>query len=174
MTVDPAQFPLDTDPKDRTYAAFSEFLRSIRRTEVDTLTLINGLHGSDASGNLIDVFFYIGDPNDWKTVAEGTPSLKVIVTAGLGLVSRAPAVLGNDFTTATFSIPSAGNDRIDLVCWDAATREIKITTGVEAASPAAPSVPANQKCSAQIYLRDSMSVIKDTDDSTNGYIIDQR
>ena len=174
MTIDPATFPLDLDPKDRTYAALSEWCRSIERTTSDSLKLMNALHGSDSSGDLRDVFFFVGDVDDWKTEAEGTPSLKVIVNAGYGLVSQAPAVLPANFTTAAIAVPAGGNDRIDLVCWDAVTREIKITTGVESGSPSAPAVPSNQKWMAHLYLRDTMSVIKDADDATNGYIIDQR
>ena len=174
MTIDPEQFPLDLDPKDRTYAALSSFHRSVLRASQDSIEIMNVLHGSDGSGNPADIFMNVGDPNDWLVEEEGTPSMKVLVNAGYGFVSLAPAILRNDFTTAAFVAPSGGNDRWDLVCWDAVTREIKIVTGVEGASPAVPDTPDDHRTTARIFLRDTMSVIKNVDDSTNGYIVDRR
>ena len=77
-------------------------------------------------------------------------------------------------TTAsgTFSAPSV-NPKIDLLYYDTATNALAITAGAEGASPVAPTIPdpAKKIPVALIYHRVGSTSIKDTDDSTNSYIM---
>jgi len=52
--------------------------------------------------------------------------------------------------------------------------DISIKPGTEASSPTAPNPDSDCIALAQLFLRPGMTVIKNTDDSTNGYIIDAR
>jgi hypothetical protein len=108
--------------------------------------------------------------DDLAVVAEGTPSMTVVIGAGCGVVEGQPVQTAAD--TLTFSGPSA-NPRIDLVTitqYGVATA----VTGAEGAIPSAPALPAGSMTLAQIYHRVGELSIKDADDSTNGYITDKR
>lgn len=61
------------------------------------------------------------------------------------------------------------NPRIDLLSINISGTLVR-TAGTEAVSPVAPTLPANQMVIAQIYNRVGQTSIKDTDDSTNGYV----
>jgi len=75
-------------------------------------------------------------------------------------------------TVGTFTAPVA-NPRIDSV-GVRETGEWVVASGTEAASPAAPSLDADTVRLADIYLRVGSNSIRDTDDGTNAYLIDQR
>lgn len=112
-----------------------------------------------------------------KVVAQGTPDMTVSVGAGSCISASQPAGL----TTATNSdtvVAPVSNPRIDVVEIACAAKTglsaINIVTGTEAGSPSAPSVTSGALKLAEIYCRVGMTSIKDTDDSTNGYITDSR
>ena len=80
--------------------------------------------------------------------------------------------VGTDEDTSAISAPT-GDPRIDIVQisrYDV----VSIKTGSESGSPSAPAVDANCMKLAEIYCRVGMTSVKDTDDSTNGYITDSR
>ena len=64
--------------------------------------------------------------------------------------------------------------RKDLVQARLGTWDISVKTGTEAATPTAPAPDTDAIPMAELYLRPGMTVIKDTDDATNGYVIDVR
>ena len=77
-------------------------------------------------------------------------------------------------TTAsgTFTAPTT-NPKIDLLYYNTATDVLEITAGAEGASPVAPTIPdpAKKIPVALIYHRVGSTSIKNTDDSTNSYIM---
>jgi len=77
-------------------------------------------------------------------------------------------------TTAsgTFTAPSA-NPKIDLLYYDMGTDALGITAGAENASPVQPTMPSpvDKIPIALIYHRVGSTSIKNTDDSTNSYIM---
>ena len=62
------------------------------------------------------------------------------------------------------------NPRWDLVQAEIDNRQLSIKTGTESATPSKPSADANAVALASIYHRVGETVIKDTDDGTNGFI----
>jgi len=109
----------------------------------------------------------------------GTPGMTVDVYGGRfyeGGTYKEFSLDGNlDVTTTasgTFSAPS-GNPKIDLLYYDTATNALAITAGAEGASPVAPTMPdpAKKIPVALIYHRVGSTSIKNTDDSTNSYIM---
>ncbi|MCQ4575429.1 MAG: hypothetical protein NOU37_09325 [Candidatus Brocadiales bacterium] len=100
---------------------------------------------------------------------QSTPDMTVLVEAGIifksdnsGIVSYAGG------SSPTVTAPSS-DPRIDLVhIGDDGV--VGVTTGTEAASPVAPTYPDDKVPICEIYLRVGATSIKDTDDSTNGYI----
>lgn len=63
--------------------------------------------------------------------------------------------------------------RIDLIVWTLGTG-IVVVTGVESGTPVAPATPSNSVLLAQVRCRTGMTSVKDTDDSSNGWIVDAR
>lgn len=115
----------------------------------------------------------VDDPSTALAVtAQGTPDMTVDVAAGAAVVAGQPTALLAAYTTAAFTAPTT-NPRIDVVQIDQ-LGNIEIKTGSENASPSAPSVDADALKLAEIYHRVGETSIKDTDDSTNGYITDAR
>jgi hypothetical protein len=100
-------------------------------------------------------------------------SLSVRISPGYAFIARFPFKLADLFVTAPISAPST-NPRIDLVQACLETWEVSVKTGTEAASPTPPAADADCLALAQLYLRPGMGSIRDADDSTNGYIIDER
>ena len=111
--------------------------------------------------------------DDLAVVAADVPGLSVRVKPGYAFVARFPYRLESETVTPDVTPPTT-NPRIDLVQARLETWDISIVTGTEAASPVAPSASSNALALAQLYLRPGMSSIKNTDDATNGYIIDAR
>lgn len=111
--------------------------------------------------------------DDLATVATATPGLSVEVTPGYAFIAQFPYKL--EATTETAMVtPPTSNPRIDLVQARLVSWDVSVKTGTEAGSPVAPDPDADCIALAELYLRVGMTSIKDTDDSTNGYIIDAR
>jgi hypothetical protein len=111
-----------------------------------------------------------------QVIAQSSPDMSVRVNAGACIAGGQPASLSAYYDTDNIVAPTA-NPRIDVVEIGATAygeTEINIVTGVEGAVPAAPSVTSGYYKLAEIYCRVGMTSIKDTDDSTNGYITDSR
>ncbi len=110
---------------------------------------------------------------DLKVEAKLLPGLSVEVEPGYAMISHCPYKLAARTETLEVSVPVT-HPRIDLVVADLETGAPRIVTGTEAASPASPSVPAHTIPLAELYLPTTMSLIKNTNDTTNGYIVDRR
>ncbi len=113
------------------------------------------------------------DADGLKTVAKTTPGMSVMVQPGYALIGGFPFKLAAATETVDVAAPSA-NDRIDLVQASVETWNVTVKPGSEAGSPVAPVADADHLALAQIYLRPGMGTIKNSDDSTNGFIVDVR
>lgn len=111
--------------------------------------------------------------DDLKVVALSPVSLAVEVKPGYAFISKFPFKLATATQTPTIPAPAA-NPRIDLIQARLDTWDISVKTGAESASPVAPSPDTDAIALARIYCRVGMTSIKNTDDATNGYIIDAR
>jgi len=111
--------------------------------------------------------------SELKTQAAATPKMSVQVAAGDASIDGFPYRLLALTDTADVTAPVTHN-RIDLVQASLAGWTVTLKTGTEAASPVAPSADADCIALARLCLRPAMTVIKNTDDGTNGYIIDVR
>jgi hypothetical protein len=111
--------------------------------------------------------------DDLATQATATPGLSVDVQPGYAFIGRAPFKLAAATETNTVAPPTT-NDRIDLVQISLETWNVTLITGTESPTPVAPVAGIDCLALAQLYLRPAMTTIKDTDDTTNGYIIDAR
>jgi hypothetical protein len=105
--------------------------------------------------------------------AESTPSMRVEVLPGAAMMSDNIFYLDSKWTSDTLAAPSS-NPRIDIVEVSADDNLVKVKTGAESGSPAAPSVDAGYLKIAEIYHTTTETVIKDADDASNGYITDSR
>ena len=108
-------------------------------------------------------------------MAQSPPALTVQVKPGKAIVAQFCAGLDASATVpATGDItPPPSNPRYDLVHMDR-HGALGIKEGNEGAPPSPPSAPSETISLALLYLRPGMTSIKDTDDSTNGYIVDER
>lgn len=111
--------------------------------------------------------------DDLKITATSPVSGAVDVEAGYAMIDRMPFKLGAQAALPSISAP-IGNPRIDLVQAKLDGWVIEVKTGVESGSPVAPGVDAGSIVLAEIYTRVGMTVIKDVDDTVNGYIVDVR
>jgi hypothetical protein len=110
-----------------------------------------------------------------RVEAQAVPGMTVRVTPGL--------VLGPSYLiglSAEETLPAAGtftapvtNPRIDAI-GIAESGDWVIATGVESATPAAPSLATDVVRLANIYFRVGAVSIKNSDDGTNATILDQR
>ncbi len=115
-----------------------------------------------------------GATTDDLRVSPSNPvSLSVVIAPGYAFISHAPYKLAVTTTTAQFA-PPAVHPRIDLIQATLDGWAISIKPGHEAASPVAPGIDADCVALAQLYLRPGMTVVKESDDAVNGYIIDAR
>lgn len=96
----------------------------------------------------------------------------VTVAAGAGFYGGVP--WRKDISSNVAVVAPVSNPRIDLVAWDAENSTLVLVNGTEAASPSAPALPTNHVEICQVYNRVGETVIKSTDDSTNGYITNTR
>ncbi len=126
--------------------------------------------GSSSSGVLSET----GDTTSTrlKVVAQGTPDMTVSVSVGDALVTGILCGLLTAHTTAAIVAPSA-DPRKDIVQISAAG-VVTVKAGTENASPTAPTVDSGNLKLAELYLRVGATSIKNTDDSSNGYITDSR
>ena len=111
--------------------------------------------------------------DDLSVKAANPASLAVEVQPGYGFITKFAYKLDQATTTVDVVAPTT-DPRKDLVQARLGTWDVSIKTGTENASPVAPTADVDAIPLAELYLRTGMTVIKDTDDSTNGYIIDVR
>ena len=105
--------------------------------------------------------------------ATSPESMSVEVQTGYAFIGRMPYHLDSTTQTADVFAPTT-NPRIDIVQARLATWDITIKTGTEDPSPTAPTPDTDTIVLAQLYLRPTMTTIKNTDDTINGYITDAR
>lgn len=160
---------LPVDGGDRRAASHAAWLRDVASLLDRLQKIVGALAGADGV-----VRNYATGATDYLAVAATDPvSMAVAVSPGLALVSMNPCELAARYTTPSISAPFA-NPRIDVVELRAADNTITIVTGVEAGSPSAPAVDTDCLKLAEIYCRPGMTCVKNSDDSTNGYITDGR
>jgi len=111
--------------------------------------------------------------DDLKVAALAVPGLSVEVQPGYAFISNYPYKLSVVTGTVDVTAPVT-NPRIDLVQARLDTWDVSIKVGAESATPVAPAPDADSLALAELYLRPGMTVIKNTDDTTNGYITDVR
>jgi len=98
---------------------------------------------------------------------QDTPDMTVRVDAGRLLLTDLTLVIKAAQNTATITAPSV-NPRIDRVVIDQVTGIVSVVTGVEAASPEPPAIPADKFPICQVALTTSTTAI------TNDEITDER
>lgn len=108
-----------------------------------------------------------------KVQAATTPKMSVQVAAGDALINGYPFRLLVLTDTAEVSKPVTHN-RIDLVQVSLTGWAVTVKSGTEAVTPVAPVADSDCVVLGKLYLRPAMTVIKNTDDGTNGYILDVR
>lgn len=111
--------------------------------------------------------------DDLAVKATSPVSLIVQVLPGYAFINNYPYKLASTVFSATIAAP-VGNPRRDLVQARLATWDVSIKTGTPAASPALPTADTDCLALAELYCKPGMTSIKDTNDGTNGYIIDLR
>lgn len=104
------------------------------------------------------------------------PDMRITVLLGTGFQDGLPFWKQANETSATLTAPPTGVDRIDLITIDCKEEDLTITTGVEDASPVAPSIPDGHYKVGEIYHRGGEVAIQnnDTSPNTDGYIKDMR
>ncbi len=120
---------------------------------------------------------YAGDFQPLRVTAQGTPDMTVAVAGD----NDRGYVLGNaplDYAggnSGNFTAPAGGGEKqIDIIHIDSAGT-LSITSGTPTTgTPSPPTYPTDEMVLAEVYLRQGMTVIKDADDSTNGYIFKDR
>lgn len=135
---------------------------------VECLTILAGAREND-------FVLYEASGVEMKVAAQSPPDMTVKVNPGRAIVANYFCGIESESTLPSaglFTAPSA-QPRYDLIYIDRAGN-LGVVAGVEDASPSVPSAPANTLTLAHLYMRPGMSSVKDSDDSTNGYIIDQR
>jgi len=100
-------------------------------------------------------------------ISQDTPNMTVHITPGVAIVNNAQ-VRYTGGNSPTIIAPTS-NPRIDLVVIKQ-DGTIEIINGTENASPVAPLYPSDKLVLAEIYLRTSITKIKASDDSVEGYI----
>ena len=111
--------------------------------------------------------------DDLQVVAKSPPSLTVQVKPGYAFIRKLPYKLALNTDAPDPAVPSV-HPRIDLVQASLETWGVSIKQGSEAAIPVAPTPDVDCIALARIYARPGMTSIKNTDDATNGYLVDAR
>jgi len=111
--------------------------------------------------------------HDLAVVATAPPSLRATVQPGYAFISRFAYKLAEP-TDIPEVTPPASQPRRDLVVARLATWDVAVIEGTEAPSPETPDPDPDTIPLAVLHLRPGMTSLKDTDDSINGYILDQR
>lgn len=108
------------------------------------------------------------EAKDFKASPQSPPNLTLNVQAGS--VSLAGSVVhfagGN---SPSFTVPTT-NPRIDLLVLKS-DATLEIIAGTEAASPSPPAYPTDKFVICEVFNRPTQTVIKETDDGVNGYIL---
>ncbi len=114
------------------------------------------------------------DGDEADVTAEDTPSLSVVAGTFRGYIGKRFVGIGQEIVVGPVVPPVGGSPgdlrRIDLVQYTYGIGA-NIKTGVESGTPSVPSADSDSIEFSDLYLRNGMSVIKDADDSTNGYIV---
>jgi hypothetical protein len=111
--------------------------------------------------------------DDLAVKATSPIGLGVEVRAGYAVINNYVYKLAATTQTTPFTAPNT-NPRKDLVQARLGTWDISVKQGGEAASPVAPLPDTDALALAEVYLRVGMTSIKDTNDGTNGFLIDVR
>jgi hypothetical protein len=111
--------------------------------------------------------------HDLKTEALDPPGLSVRVQPGYAFIGGFPFKLSAAVETIDV-VPPLSQGRIDLVQASVETWGVRVKTGQEAATPAPPAADAGCIAIARLHLRPGMANIRNSDDSSNGYIEDMR
>jgi hypothetical protein len=111
--------------------------------------------------------------DDLAVAATSPPGLSVNVKPGYAFVSGYPYKLAATTETADVVLPTT-LPRVDLVQARVAAWDVGVKMGTASSTPVAPAPDADCIPLAELHLRVGMSVVKDTDDGTNGYIVDAR
>ena len=111
--------------------------------------------------------------DDLRVRAASSPSLRVDVGAGWAFIDGLPFRIDEKRTSAPIAAPTT-DPRIDLVearldAWD-----IRVRTGVEAASPVAPEPESGGIALAYVHCRPGMTQVLDADNGVDGWIVDAR
>lgn len=136
------------------------------------------LYRTQAMSDGVFPYEYSGhDPEDtMDCVAQGTPDMTVKVKEGTAFVNAQP-ITKDDWNSTEMTGPTGGSagdarriDRVELE----EDGTYSISAGTEDASPVAPTLSDDSISIALIHHRKSETSIKDTDDASNGYIVDDR
>ena len=115
--------------------------------------------------------------SEGEVVAQDPVALKVDVGTMCGWVSNRMARIFSTTESDSVAAPTGGGAgdlrRIDRVQFTVG-EGVNIVTGSESATPSAPALESDSMSLALIYCRNGMTSIKDADDSSNGYIVDDR
>jgi hypothetical protein len=111
--------------------------------------------------------------DDLAVKATSPVSLIVEIRAGYAFINSYAYRLSATTQSVSIAVPTT-NPRRDLVQARLATWDVSVKTGTEAASPALPGADTDCIALAELYCKPGMTSIKDTNDGTNGYIIDAR
>lgn len=135
----------------------------------------SALNSSNVRINMDGIFE--GDFEPLRVTAQDTPDMTVQVEGDndRAYVSGNTALDYAGGNSGTFSNPpTTGYKKIDILTLDS-SGTLGITAGTEhATTPVPPTYPSDKIVLAEIYLREGGTVIKNTDDSTNGYIYKAR
>ncbi len=135
--------------------------------------LINRIWDEDSTGALS----YAPQNDDSLkvvSVESGGTALKVKVLLGAGFLAGVPFRKLSDTTIADDIEAPTTLPRIDSVGVNPSTGAVTIYTGEEHASPTAAAVPTGIFKACEIYCRPGMTHIYDNEQSTGGYIQNQR
>ena len=115
---------------------------------------------------------------EMDAVPTPTPGMQIVLNPGIGFVNAVPVLCITSQTSPAFVPPaSTGGLRIDTVAVEATTSTMVIHPGVEVSSPstpAAPGVASSEELLAYVHHRHGETSILNSDDGTNGYIVDAR
>lgn len=111
--------------------------------------------------------------SELRVQATATPGMSVQVLAGSALINGFPYRLTATTETASVLKPLS-QSRIDLVQASLTSWTVSIKRGTESPLPLMPATDTDCVALAKLVLRPTMSVVQDTDDGTNGHIVDLR
>lgn len=143
------------------------------QSESSTVTALDWFMRQVIGGSTDGVYGYGSTPTDsFKVEATSPASTAVTVKAGGAVVDSTLVVRSAGGNTSAMSAPTANPriDRVVLYKWGTVT----VLTGTEAASPSAPTEPADAITLATIYHRVGETAIYDSDTTGQGYITDGR